>query len=217
MQTELDAEMQDDFDPSRIVIYDSKNNIEFFGEYKGSFIIKLHGDKDTSETIIFSDNVVFSSEGISVKGLHIGVMNNSAFSQNLHSKIAEYRGEVDYVVQLNPEIVKEFDAARFSAIYPNIIRFLHTTCLYTATQFGAINHLTFVKGEIMNRPVGITKNGGIIIGDRVVIDDQLQPIFYDSILINRDENEEITVAYDPFGMISMSYFRFLVLLGAENF
>ncbi len=183
------------------------------GKFTGGFITKLHNKPGI---LIFSDNLEIRENEVRIKGLHIGIRNGASFSEE---RISEIHGihKVDYCVQLDQEIVSEFDAARFSASYPNIIRFLKTTCLFFDSKEKEINHLDFITGEILNRPVAITHNNGVIIGDRLVVDDNQQLIFYDAILIGRDAKKQIKMNYEDFIMIPLTSFRYILLLGEENF
>ena len=115
--------------------------------------------------------------------------------------------QIDFCVELAPALVQQFDKARFSAFYPNIVRFLHTACVYLSnTEYPSleINHLNFVAGEILNRPVAITNNGGIIIGDRLVVDENLNLIFYNTILGFRSKSTvSIPSSIAPVSYLSM--------------
>ncbi len=148
--------------------------------------------------------------------MHIGFRNGKTYSEDRTSTLNDVAG-IDYCIQLEQEIISEFDDARFSASYPNIIRFLKTSCLFLDTDYRQINHLDFVSGEILNRPVAITHNNGVIIGDRLVVDEMKHLIFYDAILIGRDAKKVIQMTYEHFIMIPLSSLRYIVLLGAENF
>ena len=131
-----------------------------------------------------------------------------------------------------------FDKGRFAATFPNLIRFLHTACVYLETEKSdvnvpppaipfeepilnsnmVVNHLNFVKGEILSRPVAVTHNNGVIIGDRLVVGDDLQLIFYDAIVINREkENQKLFTVYEDFMTLNRRDVCYLVLLGTENF
>lgn len=195
------------------IMIDRFNDIQAQGIFKGGFITKLTGSTDT---LIFSDNLSSEDGQIKITGMHIGFRNGKAYSEDRTSTINDVNG-IDYSIQLEQEIISEFDEARFSASYPNIIRFLKTSCMFLDTDYKQINHLDFVSGEILNRPVAITHNNGVIIGDRLVVDEMNHLIFYDAILIGRDAKKTIQMTYEHFIMIPLSSLRYIVLLGAENF
>lgn len=176
--------------PDPIVIYDKYAKISHPGEYKGGLIIKL---QNQIVKMIFSDHVILTENSIDISGLAVGIRNGRGFSseQNLHLNSFN---DIIYIVRLEPEIIKEFDNARFSAIYPNIVRLMHTALLYHKSGYRIIDHLDFVAGEILHRPVAILKNHGLIIGDRLVGDEDMHLVFYDCIIIGgipyMDEKEK---------------------------
>lgn len=196
------------------VIIDKNQNLKRFGEYSGGILTKLIG---STKSLIFSEKLILTEDppNLIVKGLHVWFRNGEIQSKESESVITDFE-EIDYSIQLKPELIKEFDSARFSAHYPHIVRFLHTACLYLDVDSYKIDHLDFVTGEILNRPVGITHDNGIILGDRLVIDDK-RLIFYDCILIGRDENQEINQTYEHFLTIPLKFLSSLILLGNENF
>jgi hypothetical protein len=195
------------------LIVDKLTDTFIVGQYSGGYITKLTGNSDA---LVFSDNLDITETEIKISGLHVGFKNGKAYSHEETSVINDF-GYIDYIIKLDSETISEFDAARFSASYPNIIRFLKTSCVFLDTDYRQINHLDFVAGEILNRPVAVTHNNGIIIGDRLVVDENKHLIFYDAILIGRDFNKKIQMTYEHFIMIPLSSLRYIVLLGAENF
>jgi len=168
--------------------------------------------------VIFSENLILSEEPLSLKvsGLHIWFEEGKIHSKETESIITDF-DKIDYCIQLNPELISDFDAGRFTAHFPHIVRFLHTACLYLDADPDKIDHLEFVAGEILNRPVGITKNNGIILGDRLVIDEKGQLIFYDCLLIGRGEHSQIEQTYEHFLTVPLKFLSSLILLGNENF
>ena len=154
-----DIEDQEELEnvPEPTIIFDKSTNDCHPGEYKGGIIVKL---QHPTVKMIFSDHIILTDNSIDVKGLAVGTTNGKAFSteQNLHLNTLD---DIIYVVRLDPEIVKEFDSARFSAQYPSIVRFLQTTILYMSTPDRKIDHLDFVAGEILHRPVALLKNHGL--------------------------------------------------------
>lgn len=212
--------------PEPTVIFDKSIGICHPGEYNGGIILKL---QHPTVKLIFSDHITLSESSIDVSGLAVGITHGKAFSteQNLH---LDSLNDIVYIVKLEQEIVKEFDNARFSAIYPNIVRFLHTAILYHNSREPKIDHLDFVAGEILHRPVALLKNHGVIIGDRLVGDEDFQLVFYDCIIIggipsNLQElgvplpiNESsIMISYEHFMMFPIEQIESIFLLGTENF
>ena len=202
-------------EPSPDVIIDKYQNYIRIGEYSGGILTKLVG---STNTLIFSENLIITEDPplFTANGLHIWFEEGKIQSKEMETKITDF-SQIDYCVQLKPELVKEFDSARFSAHYPHIVRLLHTACLFLDTDPYKIDHLEFVSGEILNKPVGITNNNGIILADRLVIDEKRQLIFYDCLLIGRQENQQIKQSYEHFLTIPLEFLSSLILLGNENF
>lgn len=207
-------EFEEYLEKSPNVIVDKNQNLRRFGEYSGGILTKLIG---STKSLIFSEKLILSEDppNLIVKGLHVWFKNGEIQSKESKSVITDF-DEIDYCIQLKSELIKEFDSARFSAHYPHIVRFLHTACLYLDADSYKIDHIEFVSGEILNRPVGITHDNGIILGDRLVIDDR-RLIFYDCILIGREENQQIKQTYEHFLTIPLKFLSSLILLGNENF
>ncbi len=200
---------------SPYVIIDKIQKLKRFGEYSGGILTKLVG---STKSLIFSEKLILSEDppNLIVKGLNVSIENGMIHSKEQESVITDFN-KIDYCIQLKPDLIKEFDTARFSAHYPHIVRFLHTACLYLDADSYKIDHLEFVLGEILNRPVGITHDNGIILGDRLVIDEHRRLIFYDCLLIGREENQKISQSYEHFLTIPVKFLSSLVLLGNENF
>ncbi len=205
----------EEIEPLSYVIFDKNQKLEKFEEYSGGIITKLVG---STNALIFSENLMLSEESLSLKvsGLHIWFEEGKIHSKETESVITDF-DKIDYCIQLNPELIKDFDEGRFMAHFPHIVRLLHTACLYLDADPYKIDHLEFVAGEILNRPVGITKNNGIILGDRLVIDEKGQLIFYDCLLIGRGKHSQIAQSYEHFLTVPLSFLSSLILLGNENF
>ena len=78
--------------------------------------------------------------------------------------------------------------------------------------------MEFVQNEILSRPVALLRNGGIIVADRLVIDEKdCTPNFYDGLFIQRDENQTLQLSYEAIMSYQMDEFQFILILGAENF
>ena len=198
---------------SPYVIIDKNQNLKRYGEYSGGILTKLMG---STNSLIFSEKLILSEDppNLVLNGLHVWFENGKIHSNERESVINNF-DDIDYCIQIKPDLVKEFDSARFSAHYPHIVRFLTTSCLYLDGEY-KIDHLEFVSGEILNRPVGIGHDNGIILGDRLVIDEG-RLIFYDCILIGREENQQIKQTYEHFLTIPLEFLSSLILLGNENF
>ncbi len=184
-----------------------------FGEFTGAIFIKL---KPSTEPIIFSEKVIIEPDYITTTGLHVGIHENKAFSVE-KKNVMIHLSTVDYCVRLSPELTKEFDRARFSASFPNIVRFLHTACVYLETEENLVNHLDFVAGEILSRPVAITHDNGIALSDRLVVDEQNQLTFYDTIIIHRDQTQQLLITYEDFITMPLKIICSISILGTENF
>ena len=198
------------------ILIDQSNKIFHLGSFTGGVITKL---KTVQEMLFFSDQILIEADKISLHGLDLGVYMDSGTSKEKDLIITDLT-QIDFSVVLDPALVQKFDKARFSAFYPNIVRFLHTACVYLSNpEYPSleINHLNFVSGEILNRPVAITNTGGVIIGDRLVVDENLNLIFYNTILIGRSATTSVQVTYEHFIMIPISSLYLVLLLGLENF
>jgi hypothetical protein len=200
---------------SPYVIFDKNQKLKNYGEYSGGILTKLVG---STNSLIFSENLILSEDppNLVVKGLHVFFSKGKIHSKEIESVINDF-DRIDYSIKLNPELVAEFDSGRFTAHYPHIVRFLQTACLYLDADPYKIDHLEFVEGEILNRPVGITHDNGIILGDRLVIDEKGQLIFYDCLLIGRGEQSLIGQSYEHFSRVPLKFLSSLILLGNENF
>lgn len=197
------------------VLLDSIKGLNQPGTFMGSIISKT---KHPLNEIIFSDNVALADTEISLKGLHVGVKNKKGYSIDQESTFLGGMNDLDYSIKLDPDIVKQFDESRFSASYPNVIRFLHSACLYFKSDEYEINHLEFIANEILNRPIALRRDGGLIIADRLVVDEKdYTPNFYDSIVIQRDSNLDLKMTFEPIISGVIEEFRYIIILGADNF
>ena len=184
-----------------------------FGEFQGSIITKL---KPTTAPIVFSEYVSIEPGRLKLTGLMVGLDGKKAYSSD--KKDIEIRlNHIDYCIQLSPSLTKEFDQARFTTTFPNIIRFLHTTSPYIETDQNIVNHLDFLTGEILNRPIAVTHNNGVIVGDRLVVEEGMKLYIYDAIVINRNTKNQLYATYEDYMSINRKDLCFLVLLGTENF
>lgn len=193
----------------------NNNQIFMTGEFTGSIIAKI---KPRRNYVIFSDRISISPSEIHIAGLHVGIRDNKPLTQNRESHFINNLDEIDYIIKLPHDIVHQFDEARFSANYPNIIRFLSSKLLYSDLSGTTINHLNFLAGEILNRPIALRKDFGVVIGDRLVIDEgDVIPVFYDAITIQRSENEQLIITFEPFVRIPLELLSYILVLGVENF
>lgn len=197
-----------------MVVLDSRADTKNFGEYSGAIITKFKGQ---TPEIIFSDNLKLREDLFETRGLLVGVKEGKGFSHDQGLISENSIQNIDYIIRIPESIVKEFDDARFSTSFPNIVRFLHTACLFMHHYEYLTNHLEFVQGEILNRPLVLNKDGSVYIADRLVISENNEPILYDSIVISRNENSPIEIYYEPFISVILDDITFILLLGAENF
>ena len=207
---------------NNIVLFDYLNNTKINGEFSGSIISKF---KEYVNYLIFSDNIKISEDdGIQIsQGLMVGfereVNKHLAFSKKddfIWSDIENC--PLEYSILIPSVIMEQYDEGQFSDAFPFTITMLHTAGLYQKEPNGlSVDHLDFFQGEILRNPVGLF-NRGICIADRVVIDHRGDPVFYDSILVGRNENDILEVSYEPLVNVKMDYdvVRFIIILGIEN-
>ena len=81
-------------------------------------------------------------------------------------------------------------------------------------KFG-VNHLDFFKGEILKNPISMIRNG-IIVADRVVIDHNGDPVFYDCLIVGRDKNEMLNISYEPIVNVDDKVVHYIIILGIEE-
>jgi hypothetical protein len=198
------------------VLYDSFSKKISNGKYSGSIISKCE------DKIIFSDNMTISnSNQISIsQGLIIGF-------DEVNEKITAFSRKSDFIwrnledssleysVLISENTVDQYNREQFTDDFPFTINLLHTAGLYLNQADLEINHLDFFKDEILRNPVSLIENG-IIMADRVVINDMGDPVFYDCIIVGRDEKDEIKVSYETFVNVDDKNVLYIVILGIEE-
>jgi hypothetical protein len=198
------------------VLYDSLKKKITNGKYTGSIISKCE------DKIIFSNNMKISnSNEISIsQGLVIGFdeinEKSTAFSRKsdfIWKNLEE--SSLEYSVLISENIVDQYNREQFTDDFPFTINLLHTAGLYLNHADGEINHLDFFKDEILKNPVSLIENG-IIMADRVVINELGDPVFYDSIIVGRDEKDEIKVSYETFVNVDDKNVLYIIILGIEE-
>ncbi|MFX1340256.1 MAG: hypothetical protein ACFFDK_16725 [Promethearchaeota archaeon] len=205
-----------------IVLFDYIKNLRVKGEFSGSIISKF---KEYVNYIIFSDNIKISdnnevhiSQGLMV-GFEREVNKHLAFSKKddfIWNDI--YDCPLEYSVLIPDEIMQQYDEGQFSDAFPYTITMLHTAGLFQKDPHGfSVDHLEFFQGEILKNPIGLISRG-ICISDRVVIDHRGDPVFYDSIIVGRNEKDDLSVSYEPLVNVKMDddVLRFIIILGIEN-
>ena len=212
---------------NHIVLFDSIKKIKHIGEFSGSIISKT---LDPQNCIIFSDSIKISDEeGILIsEGLMVGfeeifneVVAFSRKDQYSWKNLEEFRLDehsLEYSISVPEEIMQLYDEGQFSDAFPFTINMLHTAGLYLQHFSGSkIDHLNFFKGEILKNPVGILVNG-ICVADRVAIDHRADPVFYDTILIGRNKDDELKASYEPLLNVKIDdkVITSIVILGIEN-
>ncbi|MFX0156247.1 MAG: hypothetical protein ACFE9Q_17125 [Candidatus Hodarchaeota archaeon] len=197
------------------ILFDSKKNIQINGEFTGSIISKCQ------DKIIFSDNIKISdSEGIIItEGLLTGfekkgkkltpISRNSDFKWNLKDVPLEYS------VSIPDDTMEQYDQGQFSNEFPFTINLLHTAALLLNDLEFGLNHLDFFKGEILKNPVSMIRNG-IIVADRLVIDDNGNPVFYDCLIVGRDKNDNLNISYEPIVNVDDKVIEYIIILGIEE-
>jgi hypothetical protein len=200
------------------ILYDSVNNILIEGEFKGSIISKC---SDINDSIIFSDNILISeTEGISIsQGLRVGfeeVSNRrTAFSRKIDYDNNNHDLSIEYSILLPEEVMQLYDEGQFSDTFPYTLNLLHTAGLYLSDPENKINHLDFFKGEILKNPISLIMNG-ILVADRVVIDHRGDPVFYDCLIVGRDQDGNLKVSYEPLTNVDDKVVEYIIILGNEE-
>ncbi len=197
------------------ILYDSLNGIQTDGDFTGSIISKCQ------DKIIFSDNITVSQlEGISIsEGLLVGFEKTDnkfiPFSRSNNFKWSLNEIPLEYSILIPENTMDQYDQGQFSNDFPFTINLLHTTCLYMNDIKFGINHLDFFTGEILKNPISMIRNG-IIVADRVVIDDNGDPVFYDCLIVGRDENDDLNISYEPIINVDDKVVEFIIILGIEE-
>ena len=57
---------------------------------------------------------------------------------------------------------------------------------------------------------------GIIMADKVVINEEGDPVFYDCIIVGRDEEDEIKASYEFFVNVDDKNVQYIIILGTEE-
>ncbi len=200
------------------ILYDSINNIMSEGEFKGSIISKCN---DECDSIIFSDNIIISeSEGITItQGLRVGFEEGSrrrtAFSRKINYDKNNQDNCIEYSILIPEDVMQLYDEGQFSDAFPFTLNLLHTAGLYLRDPENQINHLDFFKGEILKNPVSLIING-ILVADRVVIDHRGDPVFYDCLIVGRDQDGNLKVSYEPLANVDDKVVEYIIILGIEE-
>jgi hypothetical protein len=205
-------------DVDSYILYDSINDVLIEGEFKGSIISKCN---DVCNSLIFSDNIKISeSEAISIsQGLQVGfeeVSNKqSAFSRKLDYNTTSHDFKIEYSIMIPEDVMQLYDEGQFSDAFPYTLNLLHTAGLYLRDPENKINHLDFFKGEILKNPISLIMNG-ILIADRVVIDHRGDPVFYDCLIVGRDQDGNLKVSYEPLANVDDKVVEYIIILGIEE-
>jgi len=202
------------------ILYDSVKGIKKEGEFVGSIITRCNDDKDS---IIFSDNLKISnSEGIFISnGFKVGfelIYNKmSAFSRKINELSIKDTSSIEYSILIPEDVMQVYDEGQFSDAFPYTLNKLNTATLYLDDYEYGINHLDFFKEEMLRNPVAFVGNG-ILLADRVVIDFRGDPVFYDALIVGRDENNNLSVSYEPITTTkkSLTNVKWIVILGIEE-
>ncbi|MHA2400128.1 MAG: hypothetical protein ACXADU_14740 [Promethearchaeota archaeon] len=203
-------------DSTDFVLYDASKKRISIGDYSGSIISKCE------DRIIFSDNINISEyEEISINGgLVVGFQEENekltAFSKksDFYWEDAD-KSPLEYSVLISENTVDQYNREQFTDDFPFTINLLHTAGLYLNGTDLEINHLDFFKDEILKNPVSLIEKG-IIMADRVVINEKGDPVFYDCIIVGRDENDDLKVSYETFVNVDDKNVRYIIILGIEE-
>ena len=204
-----------------IVLYDTSKEIKINGNFNGS-IISVEREMNS---IIFSDNIQISENQISIlEGLMVGF--EDVYNERVaYSRKSEYvwsnleECTLEYAVLIPTELMDQYDESQFSDTFPFTINMLHTAGLYL-DEFEynfKIDHLDFFKGEILKNPISLLLHG-FCIADRVAIDHRGDPVFYDCIIVGRDQYENLKVSYDPFLNVKIDdkVVKYIIIIGIEE-
>ena len=202
------------------ILYDSVKGIKKEGEFVGSIITRCNDDKDS---IIFSDNLKISnSEGIFISnGFKVGfelIYNKmSAFSRKIDELSIKDTSTIEYSILIPEDVMQVYDEGQFSDAFPYTLNKLNTAALYLDDYECDINHLDFFKGEMLRNPISLVGNG-ILLADRVVIDERSDPVFYDCLIVGRDENSNLSVSYEPITTVKrlLTNVKWIIILGIEE-
>jgi hypothetical protein len=113
--------------------------------------------------------------------------------------------------------MQAYDEGQFSDAFPYTLNKLNTAALYLEDYQYGINHLEFFKGEMLRNPVAVVGDG-VIVADRVVIDDRIDSVFYDCLIVGRDENGDLSVSFEPYMNVkkSLTDVKYILILGIEE-
>ena len=205
-------------DVDSYILYDSYNDVLSEGEFNGSIISKCN---DATNSIIFSDNIKISeSQGISIsQGLRVGfeeyLDKRNAFSRKLDYDQNTQDIAIEYSIMIPEDVMQLYDEGQFSDTFPYTLNLLHTAGLYLRDPENKINHLDFFKGEILKNPISLIMNG-ILVADRVVIDHRGDPVFYDCLIVGRDQDDNLKVSYEPLANVDDKVVEYIIILGIEE-
>ena len=202
------------------ILYDSVKGIHLDGEFEGSIITRC---KDDNDSIIFSDNLkIANSEGIFITdgfrvGFELNYNKKVAFSHKIEAQWYEDFESIEYSILISEDIMQIYDEGQFSDAFPYTLNKLNTAALYLDDYQYGINHLKFFKEEMLRNPVALVGNG-VIVADRVVIDERIDPVFYDCLIVGRDENEDLSVSFEPYMNVkkSLTAVKYIIILGIEE-
>ncbi len=204
------------------VIYDRVYSTVNLGTYEGAVVIKY---SNTAPGLLFGDKIVLKKDAntdllsMKVSGLRVFFDKINTHSQIIdttmnHQQIID---EIDYAVLIGSDIADQYDVNRFTTSTEDMIRFKKTQGLYYDMDDGKTDHRDFIAGEMINRAVAILKNTGVVIADQLgITENTLVPVFYDSIVIVR-ENQKLDVKYELWFRANITEFRMIGILGNENF
>lgn len=204
-------------DRDSLTIFDARNGITRPGSYAGAIVTRL---KDFYDSIIISDNVAITGDILHVdKGLLVGFEKTEAFSRpvTIETSIGNGGpGTVDYVFRVGDEIIEQFDQGSFSNAFPYTLSFLHSAGILKIDEAHAVNHLDFVRGEILARPVArYLQNAQITFADRLVVDQRGDPVFYNCFHIRRGD-ACVSAEYEPIATVDEQALRYLLIIGSET-
>jgi len=202
------------------ILIDKINDIETYGEFYGPIVSKL---KDKHDSIILSSNIKISKEsGIQiVQGIQIGIKEftdtKTAFCRKVKKLFLE-ESIIEFIFEIPNYSMEELERTQIEMVkFPFCLTFLYTSLLFYNDYKACINHLDFMKEEIIDNPIALTRNG-IIIADRIVISGIMSSTltFYNAVIIGRNEDDALNLSYELLISIETSMIRHIIIVGRED-
>ncbi|MHA1783259.1 MAG: hypothetical protein ACTSUL_07505 [Promethearchaeota archaeon] len=201
-----------------IILYDPINNVMNEGEYFGSIVLKFKGNQGAiilSDNVDLSSNVGFTFDQAIKIGFKIQDNKKVAYLQKIQNQIINDFDIVEYCIKVSDSLMDEYDKRYWSSTLPSTITMVHTAGLYLKDPQYEINHLDFFENEILRNPLALI-NRGVIIADRITINSETSMVFYDSLIIGRDENNILKTSFEDFIFVEKEILEYIIILGRDE-